>query len=332
MWGHLGLLSHVTNAHALLCGGLGSKRRIPAPPGPLSELKARQVAYSIQQAQEYYKAAGSVTVRTSPLLYFYGMLSLAKALIVANEKATILADVKYHGLMADKSVRSEKLEDQAAVINGGVFQHLCKLIDGDVCPPHAVIYLNDVLSISPELGQMYERLLGKNCRCLNDHNSSVVSKDPYQFQVSVIKTTLQEVFERFPDIRDDFELVPNETSGRIVTLRSRPILTGAPTYFRRYAAPIGGRYLVGALPVLLDGLPSKHYVSPPVSDYIAMFILADCVRYKQDLWGEVVQGRETGILGLIELLIAVSRRRFPSMVLDSLFGEHFDYGSPGRIS
>jgi hypothetical protein len=62
-----------------------------------------------------------------------------------------------------------------------------------------------------------------------------------------------------------------------------------------------------------------------------MYILSDCVRYQQDLWGSIVQGKTTGALGLVDLFIAVSKRRYPNLILDQLFGERFEYGSPGRL-
>jgi len=55
------------------------------------------------------------------------------------------------------------------------------------------------------------------------------------------------------------------------------------------------------------------------------------VRYQQELWGNVVQGRETGILGVIELAIAIAKRRFPNTALNELFGEPFEYGAPSRM-
>ena len=62
-----------------------------------------------------------------------------------------------------------------------------------------------------------------------------------------------------------------------------------------------------------------------------MYVLSDCVRYQQELWGSIVEGRQSGILGIIDLLISVSKRRFPNFILDRLYGETFEYGSPGRL-
>jgi hypothetical protein len=252
------------------------------------------------------------------------MLSLAKAVIVANEPTTVLDDIKYHGLKGHKAIHSAKLEEQAAVAGGGVFEHLSSVIQKSTCPRGAVINLKDVLSISPELGEMYERFFQEQPRSVNAYPTQVISTTPFKMRVSVpmAKATVEQVHKRFPELASDFDVVPGRL-GEMV-FESNPGMEQHPDYFRYYAAAVGGRYLVGALPMLSNAIPKGLYLSPPLSDYISMFILSDCVRYKQDLWGEVVQGRETGILGLVDLLIAVSKRRFPNLILDYLFGEHFD--------
>jgi hypothetical protein len=57
------------------------------------------------------------------------MLSLAKALIVANDPVKQLDDIKYHGLQYDREHgRANTLEDQTALINGSVFDELTALI------------------------------------------------------------------------------------------------------------------------------------------------------------------------------------------------------------
>jgi len=97
----LRFLSHVNNATRLLEGGLGCsvKREIAQDIG---SRKARQLSACIQQAEEYYNAAGRATIATSPLLLFYGMLSLAKALVVANHPTLLLENINYHDLKRAK--------------------------------------------------------------------------------------------------------------------------------------------------------------------------------------------------------------------------------------
>ena len=126
----------------------------------------------------------------------------------------------------------------------------------------------------------------------------------------------------------DLDLRPNTHGGQAAWFqwfKSKASLPQPPSDFWPYNPMQGGEFVVGALPYYLNGSTERRYLYPPLSDYISMFVLSDCVRYKQDLWRSVVQGRETGALGLIDILIDVSRRRFPNLVLDQLFKESFEY-------
>ena len=328
MWSHFRLLSHESNAHRLLQGHLSGGRTFCPFPVIDLEKKARQLAYCIVQAFEYYKAADAVAIDTSPLLYFYGMLSLSKALIVANEPETLLDHIKYHGLKASRSVSSPRIEDRGAKTDEGVFAHLIKVIQGFTYPKGATFALRDVLSISPELCDIYERLFKAPSRCLLRHFWRPLSNDPYRVELCVVAPSAQYISERIPELTRDFDLRPTAQSGQAAWFqwfKSRSSVRQPPTGFWLYNPVAGGEYLVGALPYSLNGNSGQRYLYPPLSDYIGMFILSDCVRYKQDLWRAVVQGRETGVLGLIELFIDISRRRFPNLILDQLFKEPFEY-------
>lgn len=328
MWNHLRLLSYESNARGLLTGELSARRALcPFPMINLDE-KARQLSYCIVQAFQYYKAGDAVTIDTSPLLYFYGMLSLSKALIIANEPGTLLDEIKYHGLKAVRGASTSNIETLSTTTDEGVFAHLTQVVQGFKYPKGAAFVLSDILSISPELSEIYELLLKAPSRCLSRYYVRHLSNDPYNIELCVVAPSVQYITERIPELIRDFDLRPNEQSGTAALFqwfKSRPPARRLPTDFWWYNPVAGGEYLVGALQYSLAGNCMRRYLYPPLSDYIGMFILSDCVRYKQDLWQDVVQGRETGVLGLIELFIDISRRRFPNLILNQLFKEAFEY-------
>lgn len=330
MWSHLRVLSHVHNARRLLLNQFGGTRRILPPAGPLLDQKAAQLSYCVLQADEYFRAAESVSINTSPLLYFYGMLSLAKATVVANDPQKLLDDVKYHGLNHDKAQRAATVDDQLAFVNGGVFDELMNVVLGYRLPKGSAFRFRDVLAISPELSKMYERHFGTPPRWTHFY-SQELSEDPYRLKICIAAKNEEDVLSVFPEFARDFERQPGLMHGQAICFSSKPVLERTPAYFRVYTPVVGGRYLVGSLNYSLHGSINTSYVSPPLADYILMYILSDCVRYQQELWGNVVQGRETGILGLIELAIAIARRRFPNMVLNELYGESFEYATPSRM-
>jgi len=329
MWEHLRVLSHEDNVRRLLSGDLGRNRTVVITPSPILDKKAEQVAYCITQAYEYYSAADSITINTSPLLYFYGMLSLAKALIVANTPDKLLDDVRYHGLTYDKSGRGIELDKQTALVRPGVFEELTDLTCGFRYPQQSAICLKSILSISPEMAGMYELYYREPARLLYLYQVRT-SANPYQIELSFVIPDPQVAYDRIPELSADFDLYPERIHGQALVFRSKD-LRDAPDYLRIYKPVVGGQYVVGGLVYQHGDGQHKRYLSPPVSDYISMFILSDAVRYQQELWGSVARGKTTGILGLLTLLISISKRRYPNMILDALFGEQFEYGSPSRV-
>jgi hypothetical protein len=330
MWAHLRVLAHVHNAKRLLLNQLGGSRSVPPPSDELLDKKASQISYCVLQADEYFRAAESVSINTSPLLLFYGMLSLAKALIIANDPTKLLEDVKYHGLHHDKGQRAATIEEQLAFVNGGVFDDLTEVVSGFRFSKASAICFKDVLAISPELSGMYKRHFDGFPRWVNFYSQETVSPYPYKLKMCIVTPDEASALAAIPELASDFVRQPGLEHGQAICFLSKPEVQRAPEYFRVYSPVVGGRYLVGSLPFTLGGIAHTRYLSPPLSDYVLMYILSDCVRYQQDLWGNVVQGKETGVLGLIELAIAVARRRFPNLVLNELFGESFEYGTPAR--
>src|SRR5437870_1910572 len=69
------------------------------------EKQANQVAYSIRQAEQYFRASSLVDLTTRPLLLYYGAVSLSQALILLKNDGTYSLDMsrklkkhRHHGL------------------------------------------------------------------------------------------------------------------------------------------------------------------------------------------------------------------------------------------
>lgn len=341
VWEHLRLLSRPASARRLLDGTMATDRKVRFPAGPTLHQKARQVAYSIAQAGEYYSAADKVSLTTSPVLYFYGMLSLAKALVVANEADTLLDDIRYHGLSSRPTsdpltqlrpeASSWSLEPEFAVVREGVYTRLTQVTQGFHFEDYTVITLKSLLSVDPEISHIYWRLHGQPpvCHYLYDYQES---SDPFAIELCP-QTTDKDLFEtKFPQLRADFDLLPELRHSQALVYRSKPHVGEKPPYFGIYWPSPGGKYIVGALPISSPSAETGRYHRPELCDYILMYILSNCVRYKQELWGSVIQGEVDGSLGLISLAISNAKLRFPSFVLANLFNEQFEFGTGAYFS
>ena len=339
MWNHLKMLTYQANAKALLNGQLGSKRRFCVLEGNLLDKKSAQLAYSIKQAYQYYKAADLVSIDTSPLLYFYGMLSLSKALIVANHNTFLLDNIKYHGLFTrpitsnlNRYVTDDSnwcIEQEYAVTNDGVFKEFLKIVQDFSLPNDSIIRFKDVISIDPEMSNIYTKYYNE------------IPKIQYLYKVTKTNSIIEIVpatknqadFEsRFPHITNDFELQPHLIDYLYLAYKSKSKMDKLPENIGVYYPFVGGKYLISSITYENNDIfYSDKYVIPVVGDYINMFILSNCVRYKQEFWGQIIDGSKTGAMAIINLFISIARNRFPNFILNYLFGEVFEYGTVGRL-
>jgi hypothetical protein len=321
-----------------------SSREVIYDDGDVLNRKARQIAYSIGHAFEYFRAAETITVNTSPLLYFYGMLSLAKALLVANNPNILLDDIKYHGLFVRP--KNETLKDyiedpsqwqidkEFALTNDGVFKELTSLIHSFVFPDNSIIFYKSISSVDPELSAIYRKYYKDEPKVQYLSSHRVVddpSKDIYIIELSIKCDSKVEFEKRFPKIRSYFKDEERGNHGVSLGYKNLEGIKSFPECFGIYSPLTGGNYFIGGLEYQHENDILDRYIFPEICDYLSMFILSNCVRYKQEFWGQTVRGETEGSIGLINLFLSNAKRRFPHFILNNLFNEYFKYGSPGYL-
>jgi hypothetical protein len=336
IWNHLRFLSHLNNATRLLQGGLGCtvKREIAQETG---SRKARQLSACIQQAEEYYNAARRATIATSPLLLFYGMLSLAKALVVANHSTLLLEDINYHGLKRAKGESDDvPLEEINLMTDGGVFEEFMKIATGIALPRNAEVRFKDILATRPSVSEFYSRYYSEQPNCFGLYDSHFGGTGENHVSLSISKynygreLTVENILALIPGLAEDFVIEPGLHHGQVYRFYTNT-LRAMPAYMGFYHSPIGGRYVIGGLPSRVGGVTEKRYVFPACAEYRLIFLLSDCVRYRQEFWSRIISGEQTGVLGIVDMAIAHTVRHFPNFILDCLFGQTFTYGTPGYL-
>ncbi|XMB85836.1 YaaC family protein [Mycoplasmatota bacterium WC44] len=335
MWENLNFLSKKENVRNLLSGHINSNRKVFYTDEEILEKKSSQISMCIRQAYEFYMAAENSSLKTSPLLFFYGMLSLSKALVIANNEGVYIENVKYHGLHTRpittelneylKEESSWSIENQYAVSANGVFKLLCETLGYLEFPDESIFLFKDILSTSPELKNMYE--------IFYNEPSSVYKLYSHDDKKNILSTTSsRDTFEKVScQLYEDFELLPDLMHGLALQYKLKEN-KDFPDYLGVYKSKIGGRYIVGGLHYKYNDLINKKYVDQVICQYIGMFILSINVRYKQEFWGNITSGQENGVISLIERFLSISKRIFPNIILDNLFSEPFEYGAPARYS
>lgn len=340
MWNHLRMLQVPKNVEALLTGRMKSHRPEIFEENESIERKSRQIAYAIQQADEYFSAGDNSSISTSPLMYFYGMLSLAKAMIVANDKSLYLEDIKYHGLYTrpiteDLSTYTQNqedwcLDDEYAVTNEGVLSRFINLVHDFKIPAKSVIKFKNILKINPEIGDIFNRYYNEPPHFFPLYTHKLRS-EPFSLEINPL-TVDKELFSRsFGYILIDFELSDEILHSQALIIKNKPSLEQIPDYMGIYNPIPGGSFLVSGMEYTHDGNLCRKYLCPEICDYIGMFILGDIVRYKQEFWGQTINGEKEGAIALVNLFVAIARNRFPNFILNKIFYESFSYGSVGRL-
>lgn len=340
MWNHLRMLKVPKNVEALLTGKMKSKRSNLYEENDLTLRKSYQIAYAIRQADEYFNAADTVSIVTSPLMYFYGMLSLAKAVIVADNEDLLLEDIKYHGLYT-RAITTELesyntdhlawcMDKEFAVTNDGVLSQFIALIQGFNIPNQSIIRFKDILKINPEIGEIYNRYYDEPPHYFPLYHHTI-SRDPLKIELNPSTTDRELFLQSFDYISEDFDLSGEILHNQALIITSKEHLENFPEYMGMYFPVPGGKFLVSGLEYINDGESHRKYICPEICDYIGMFILGNIVRYKQEFWGQTVNGERDGSIALINLFVSIARNRFPNFILNKLFAEQFSYGSAGIL-
>jgi YaaC-like Protein len=328
LWDQIMVFSHSGNLKSLLTDNLKSKR-IPIQNQKYVDEKSKEASFAIQQANEYFLAAKSVTVSTSPLLYYYGMLSLVKALVVCNSEELLFSDIKYHGLTAKNPSRNnsiptpQALAEQRAWINGGAFNELFKLhypSNGENIIGNS-LKLIDLLKTDPQLKLLFDRQFDGTSGCVGLYTTG--KTDEGRMFVDVFSHE-SEIKSRMPALEKHVTFLPGYHAESVkVTANSGFEFNKIATKYRIRA---GGKCL-RANPVSTDpqGDVKTTFLSVEECDFIVMFILSDCVRYKQEMWRRCQVAGEDSCFPLINSFITNSIRRLPNFFLDRLLGECHEF-------
>ncbi len=334
IWRQLKFLSSPVNVSNLLSGKTKSGRKLEAPED--LEERSKDIAFCIKQAEEYFIAAQATSLATSPLLYFYGTQVLAKAIVLANDYSTKLADIKYHGLntrpksshgsaeeIADYSNSPEEweIEKEFGVTHDGLFQKLCGVV-GEKVALGQIITFKDSLALTPDLKDVYRRYYNEDGKCFSlyewPRNPQQGMKIEICFRADENPDSIIDAFPEFGthfDMRKDFSYIGfvEKSAGHYQAKPTGKLVEGT----------IAGKFIVA---------PHQGIYHPATTIFAGLFILSQAVRYKPSLWQNVLRGEKSGIVTLAEQFCGYSQRRLPHDALALIWREEFVFGSPGYLT
>lgn len=340
IWAYLGRFKSVEYAREVLANQITNHTG-------LIDKKAEQIAYTLRQAEQYFISARNADISIKPLLIYYGIVGLAKVLIISGDNEYKLQTTnvdeghEQHGLSWKASASNQDEIDVRDSI--GLIGEFCHVKEKGLYP------------------------LFRSCYC----EISIPKNQKIE-----MKQLLSLIGENWKKYRDFFNETPNIYGARGVShgglrqLRDGKQHAIFDDYFHivHQGAP-------GAVPQVLEGLfpelnslyeptPSRGYASKndvtsldshivfsktegnenfaliqPFSDFkltdfdiyfLLFFILGSLARYRQDKWHKITQRlSEKDEFFLIENLFGIVQLRFPLLILRELEQKNYEFvGEP----
>jgi hypothetical protein len=282
---------------------------------------ASSISFCVKQASDLYRSASNASLLTRPILLFYGMVALLKALALQESNPSTTSDEldsierSGHGLKLVEWTASKpwSIEQEEVVVNKqgrGFFSFMeQRLNNGSQELPYGrTLTLRQLLACIPEVAQSYEDYFHEPSKVVASLRAQVYSGGFLRLNLNVPEPLMSvgEFFAVLPNLRGYVE-EPDFSYGGTDSFVLTPVRDP--------------RQIPGLLPASEGGFvlipPLDDYMFSALSlHYLAMYALSIVSRYKVDKWGELLEGKQTGIGYLIQDFADSSVREFPRLVLE----------------
>ncbi len=308
--------------------------------------KSRQISDTIKQSEAYFQTAVSTDLAIKPLIVYYGMLNLVKALIMFGDNDyTLNADeleksgIAMHGLTVtpndtnDYSIR----KDQTNLIDEFCYIQKRKSIFKLLHSCWSTVELNKTMRFSLRnlaLSHPYSWKLVNNATHDTPNyfiaNGGFRQTEKLEQAITLSPVTQFSIYKKpqSVDAWDYFEnLLPmlktlyDRNTSNAFSYVSKKTPTTIDEMYEIHSSVTGESYLIGGVDVVSDVLT----LTPLEIEYISMFILGSLTRYAPHKWLKNVR-YEGGIeMSLFEGLINSTIISFPKMILEELDGEKYTF-------
>lgn len=303
-----------------------------------------EIVSCIRQAEEIYNLAKSSSVLTKPILLFYGMQRLAKALIFLKNPEVDINDLRNHGLSGGGiSDQIEKFWDNKITkTKKGIFPEFSRWTTKNNVLFQATIYgeddthytnyfvhqsdisgflnssefkIYDLFSLVPELYDLFYIFKMENKLLIHCHFAFRVHPDNKIDELLNIqkKLELDSLKTRFPSIGifTSFKEQPNQFT--ISSKRIDEEIFPDPLV----ETELNETYLIAS--------PSNaNNISDLNVHYVLMFLLNHIARYKTRLYTQMMSSKEKSEpITFIQKILEVTEHKFPKLILDQLLEEYF---------
>lgn len=275
---------------------------------------AKNLAFTMRAAREYYEAAESVTTLTHPLLLFYGMTALSKVLFTATHAKE--SPSRGHGLHEIEEWTGAFSEFSVRIQKDGTFPQFHGCFDKETLE-NTEFSLKELLSLIPEVKVGFETVYDEKSRALKiirvRHGIAIVDSELQKYR------DLANLISQIPKIHGRYHKEYQELQDRIclwsVNHEAEDPVVRAVSGEEYLVLPLRKHTRIIALPQM-----STHF--------LIMYLLGMLSRYHLKEWSEIIKGEETGEIYMVQKFLEVTKRKFPNLILNELRDCDFVFISP----
>ena len=276
---------------------------------------------ALVQAREYYLASKTVTLNTRPLLLYYSILNLTKAVLLILGEET---PQEYHGL-CKPDFGGDFLESKASA-NNGVFLSLAKK------EQHSIeikkdFSIEDMVKVSIDLYNKYEYYYKKEAPVINFTAEKFQNGKIYLVaKVSKNKIELMEhFFNENKVLNSKFEMENNCNSIRLTN--KQPIKESNPEkLLDKMRLLLSEEFSFSAFNSESVYLILEKNPLPPAAAYFGIsYMIGMLVRYAPGRYYHFIENPTSSQTWFVKKVCDTIERVYPNIMLNYLYGECYKF-------
>lgn len=312
--------------------------------GNLSASKAHEITSNFIQAREYFRNASAADITVRPLLQYYGVLALSRALVLFLVPGMRECSMKpSHGLKPEDwqqtlSSGLAGIADLRISMTEGTFHDLLVATDNNfyfranssavnwqcgagIPALESEFTFKDVASRIADISDQYAAWIGASNPFSEMQSFKIdANENQYEFTLpaSVTDTSLNTIFPA--------DKCPNRTINRDST---KVVVRYDQPFTPFFAQNSHGAFDIGDV-VLYGPLNPDNYFTPLAACFMSSYILGMLARYFPSIWislGRSVKG--DAVYPLVTQMMDWIQETFPVMALDILRGP-YDFEDGGK--
>ena len=287
--------------------------------------------YFIKQSREYFLSAEKSNILVKPLLIYYGMMNLMKAVVLTKDPTyPNNTGVLRHGITARKLKKNNYQfhEDEIKIQKEGLLplfytlttQQPVEKIEGQKYK------IKELLSLLPELLDSYKKSFHEQ-KIFPIKELTISEKGFYKFLIS------SEVLAHYRGNKNELlsELNTYSSDPKSLFSYDRFHLNSDSLALIYEKEETDHQFIWIDHPMIKFDFKGDYYFKPIIESrfllsnlimyYMVMFNLGMLCRYETELWGEIIFSFSSEDMYIINEFLNISLRTFPNLILNELFQE-----------